>query len=754
MPKIICCNKLKENYDKMILKIKKKGTLLDLRNILEKKMYLDSLYFLKPNGNYFPLEEEKNIFLKSFKNNIIYFSDLDKIKIISNKKFLCDISIENISLNKLRIKLGEKINPQNKFFFEDAFILDEENFKVFEICNNNVIEIKTISEELFNSLKKEKIIEKEIKNSREENIRINNFKNIKVDQKDQLINRCKKDKNKPLKLLSKENINYQTEEEIKNISKTCIIIPNDNQKNIKRHRSLAHKNKKEKKEKYILILNGKILPDLLPFEFTPDTPLSQVRKDLPLNNKNYIFLYDGYPIGSEETKISEIAKDNKIYLKYEDKNILKDQILNICKKLNKNSIYNYYVYPNIQFNEEEDKKCISLLLLGETGAGKTTFLNALINFVLKVDYSNNLRFLLVNEEGQDNFLSQTKQVNIYYIKSHNSYPPIKVIDTPGFGDTQGHDFDKKIIRMIFEKFKEIKELSSICILCKFNEGRLNFNQHYIFNSIINLFGKDMAENFIILFSFCDVGKILSKICFEEKDSPFSKIINKMKEPWYLKFNNSGFFSEKKNEFIEEFYKMGDESFKKLFNKLKTLEKRKLKLSSEVNIKREKIDNITLYVKNQIICLSNYKKDYQMNFINNSIEYLYLYYCNNCNFFSNNNNCIICKKPLSLDYEKKYFNFNQYSNNPGCALSKYYLEIYSNLFKLENLMVEYNNITLKNSNETVKGFLFQIQTENSCANISQQISEIIKKYEEYRTKFFKQVNNQKVFALFLFNQLIK
>ena len=128
------------------------------------------------------------------------------------------------------------------------------------------------------------------------------------------------------------------------------------------------------------------------------------------------------------------------------------------------------------------------------------------------------------------------------------------------------------------------------MVCKCYEARFNYSQKYIFNYIVDLFGKDMADNFIILFTFCDVGKIISKQCFEEKDSPFHEIINRIKEPWYFKFNNSGFFSKKKKNITREFFDMGKESFKKLLDRLKSLNKVKLNLSIEVNKKREKLDN--------------------------------------------------------------------------------------------------------------------------------------------------------------------
>jgi len=49
-----------------------------------------------------------------------------------------------------------------------------------------------------------------------------------------------------------------------------------------------------------------------------------------------------------------------------------------------------------------------------------------------------------------------------------------------------------------------------------------------------------------LFTFCDGNEPNFIDSLKSKENPFSKYLNDIKEPWYLKFNNSAFFSEKKN----------------------------------------------------------------------------------------------------------------------------------------------------------------------------------------------------------------
>ena len=198
--------------------------------------------------------------------------------------------------------------------------------------------------------------------------------------------------------------------------------------------------------------------------------------------------------------------------------------------------------------------------------------------------------------------------------------------------------------------------------------------------------------------------------------------------------------------------MGNESFIKLLNKLNSLPKIKLELSSEVNNKREKLDEITSYIQKKLIKLAEFENN---NLNSLMIESLDIYYCFQCKFFSDFDKCIICQQSLRKDFGANYFNFFNYSNQDNILLLKYYLEIFSNLFQLENIMKEYNNITLRDSQETVKAFLYEIQNENSNnIKISQNINDIAIKYKEYKNGFNKQISIQNDFVLYLFNQLVQ
>ena len=102
------------------------------------------------------------------------------------------------------------------------------------------------------------------------------------------------------------------------------------------------------------------------------------------------------------------------------------------------------------YHSSKDTK--TLLLVGMTGTGKSTLLDALINYIHDVRYEDEVRLRLVSlteeeEKKQDNQArSQTDHITVYKIKwvpGMNIDYNITLIDTPGMGDTRGLKYDKE-----------------------------------------------------------------------------------------------------------------------------------------------------------------------------------------------------------------------------------------------------------------------------------------------------------------------
>ena len=79
------------------------------------------------------------------------------------------------------------------------------------------------------------------------------------------------------------------------------------------------------------------------------------------------------------------------------------------------------------------------MVVGKTGEGKTTMLNALINYHLGVQLEDGFQYVLINEKNMNKSqaLSQTDEVISYEIEAYGGKPALIVVDTPGFCDTRG-----------------------------------------------------------------------------------------------------------------------------------------------------------------------------------------------------------------------------------------------------------------------------------------------------------------------------
>ena len=154
-----------------------------------------------------------------------------------------------------------------------------------------------------------------------------------------------------------------------------------------------------------------------------------------------------------------------------------------------------------------------LLVVGATGAGKTTLINGMVNYIFGVQWEDDFRFkLVVDEGGKSQAHSQTSAITAYTIHHIDGSPlnyTFTIIDTPGFGDTRGLERDKFITQQIKEFFSikgsdgGITHLDAVGFVTQASLARLTPTQKYIFNSILSIFGKDIEKNIFLMVTFAD-----------------------------------------------------------------------------------------------------------------------------------------------------------------------------------------------------------------------------------------------------------
>ena len=174
---------------------------------------------------------------------------------------------------------------------------------------------------------------------------------------------------------------------------------------------------------------------------------------------------------------------------------------------------------------KEDEKVV--LLVGVTGAGKSTLIDAITNFYYNVRYDDPFRLALIDlldaekKKKGNQATSQTDEITVYklpFLENGNAKGfKLTIIDTPGVADTRGISQDKKIIEKLRYLFEDgrISFLNSVCFVSNAGNSRLTAGQKYIFDSLITNFGVDLVNNIVGLFTFDDGGPAKATDAFIE-----------------------------------------------------------------------------------------------------------------------------------------------------------------------------------------------------------------------------------------------
>ncbi|XP_039505296.1 uncharacterized protein LOC120461205 [Pimephales promelas] len=147
-----------------------------------------------------------------------------------------------------------------------------------------------------------------------------------------------------------------------------------------------------------------------------------------------------------------------------------------------------------------------VLLVGETGVGKTTLINTMVNYLLGVKFEEKLWYEITEEEARDQSQSQTSEITMYEVCPINSPISLTIIDTPGYGDTRGLEKDLEVaenLSMLFQSNDGVHVVDAVCFVTQASKNRLSDRQHYIISSILSLFGKDIVNNIVFLITHSD-----------------------------------------------------------------------------------------------------------------------------------------------------------------------------------------------------------------------------------------------------------
>lgn len=174
---------------------------------------------------------------------------------------------------------------------------------------------------------------------------------------------------------------------------------------------------------------------------------------------------------------------------------------------------------------------LNILILGETGVGKSTWINAFANYLqfgalqdaieaedlkclipfsfstqMKDESDGSGRFVQkdirmgISQDEHDGARGQsaTQSTNVYTLDIDHTR--VRLIDTPGIGDTRGLSQDKKNMADILAVLRKYKKLHGILILLKPNASRLTVMFRFCIKELLTQLHRNAATNIVFGFT--------------------------------------------------------------------------------------------------------------------------------------------------------------------------------------------------------------------------------------------------------------
>ncbi|KAG8705146.1 hypothetical protein FRC11_009276 [Ceratobasidium sp. 423] len=159
-----------------------------------------------------------------------------------------------------------------------------------------------------------------------------------------------------------------------------------------------------------------------------------------------------------------------------------------------------------RFQFPKKKNVLTILLIGETGSGKTSFMSLLLNL-----FQGNSPFELRDkhffdaQSGLDRSQSQTTEARVYSFTTSDGLK-VEILDTPGLADTRGIEEDKKHKERIYRAIQDlITVIDGVMIIANGRVERLTVATDYTLNILATFFPRSILDNIGIIFTNIGAG---------------------------------------------------------------------------------------------------------------------------------------------------------------------------------------------------------------------------------------------------------
>ncbi len=162
-----------------------------------------------------------------------------------------------------------------------------------------------------------------------------------------------------------------------------------------------------------------------------------------------------------------------------------------------------------------------LVFVGTTGHGKTTQINSFVSFLLGGALLDAARILIVDDRGMNEANSITQFVTCYRLRPLSPLfdgKTLLIVDTPGYGDTEGVHRDRFVTAAMSEFFNTIQHVNAIVFTCKANETRTTILSP-VSTYVFSLFAKNVRSCLRTIYTFGDAGTPQARKVLQELKWP-------------------------------------------------------------------------------------------------------------------------------------------------------------------------------------------------------------------------------------------
>ena len=149
-----------------------------------------------------------------------------------------------------------------------------------------------------------------------------------------------------------------------------------------------------------------------------------------------------------------------------------------------------------------------MLIIGETGSGKTSLLNLFCNcgMIQALQHSSfedlsvlrGFNDIKLENASFHKMESKTSGAKVY--SAILSELKMGIIDTPGFGDSRGMKQDKLNTKSIIDVLRDEEYVNCVCLVINGRQARLSANLQYVLSEVTAILPKNVIGNVIVVFT--------------------------------------------------------------------------------------------------------------------------------------------------------------------------------------------------------------------------------------------------------------